>query len=88
MNVGMPDIEILNSDELKAWFVDQYQRTPAEVKYNDLWFNRCKPVYVSSNVRREYLLQHKNILIGGRFYTVDFEDMKGGVWKATLVKDK
>lgn len=85
MNIGNSDIEILNVDELKDWFFQQYQATPAEFRSNPCEY--CRPIYVSTGVRRDYLLQHKNILLGGRFYTIEFENMRGGVWKASLIKN-
>ena len=70
-NVLIKNVLIKNADDLFEWFKAL----------------GSTPVYVSTMVRREWLLEHRNLLINGSFYNIQFEDQKGGVWLASLVKE-
>ena len=40
--------------------------------------------FVNAKIRREWLLNHETFCCEGRFHTLEFVDMKGGVWEVKI----
>ena len=64
-------MNIKTIDELKDYF-----RYSKDMK-ND-------GIFVDANLRREWMLNHETTIIRGKVYGIDFKNMKGGVWLATI----
>ena len=42
--------------------------------------------YVSTAIRRDWMLNLKRIIINGKVRDFEFKDLKGGVWEVRLAK--
>ena len=40
--------------------------------------------YIPEKLRRDWLLNHSQLIIQGQVQDLEFQDMKGGVWRATI----
>lgn len=57
--------------KLKAWFRDDKSPVPE--------------FFVSTKLRREWLLEHETLIMGGQMRHLKFTNQGGGVWLAQLV---
>ena len=57
--------------ELKAWFRDSKVPHPE--------------FFVSTKLRREWLLEHETLIMGGQMRQLKFTNQGGGVWLVQLV---
>jgi len=67
------DIEIKNTGELKEFFRSNRKDENAQI-------------YVSTKIRREWMLGHLRTIINGKVSDINFENKGGGVWLASLSK--
>ena len=65
-------MKIQNTRELKEYFRNSKRL-------------QVDAVLVSTKIRRTWLLNHEEVIIRGKVYYVQFFDMAGGVWRATIV---
>lgn len=73
----MNDFEIQTVDDLREFFHIVKNPTINKKTIRDT----C---YVSSHIRKYWMLNHNRITINGRVYNIEFKDLKGGVWEASL----
>jgi len=41
-------------------------------------------IYVNSQIRREWMLSQEQVTINDRVYGIQFKNMDGGIWEATI----
>jgi hypothetical protein len=70
--VKLMKTEIQSVEDLKQFFFENRNYTNTA---------NC---YVSTNIRREWMLNHEVTIINGRVYNINFKNLKGGVWQASL----
>lgn len=50
------------------------------------WFHLSEEmIYVSSKIRKEWMINHYTLIKNGKVYDIDFTDKGGGVWLAQLI---
>ncbi len=49
--------------------------------------NPAKVVYVSTKVRKNWLLRNEYVILNGKHYGIRFINCHGGVWTAALHKE-
>ena len=67
----LTNIEIQNINDLRDFFHSTLKDKKAQV-------------YVSTKIRREWMLKHLRIIIQGKVYNIKFKNKGGGVWAASL----
>lgn len=51
------------------------------------WFHlSAEPVKVLTKIRREWMTNHNTIIINGTVHSIEFKNLSGGVWEASLGK--
>ena len=53
------------------------------------WFHQSEePVFVSTKIRKDWMINHLTLIKGGMVYNIVFENSGGGVWKARMERFK